>query len=180
MTEDLIKPRAEVFATVLKAARGAGWPLAQSEDFARTMAARINPKCLEDFVAILRLPIAARVQKRAYQVFGHPVLAWPAATDLVVAERAPIEVEPHAAPNLLAAFVAQMALDNECALNFAPTGTMIRIARRDGLIDPAETGAVHVDADMWAQIEDFAAKTYVPNSEASRAAGAGAGLTDND
>ncbi len=33
---------------------------------------------------------------------------------------------------------------------------------------------------LWRRAEDLAAKTYVPESRASRAQGAGAGLTDND
>lgn len=32
----------------------------------------------------------------------------------------------------------------------------------------------------WPQLEELASRTYVPSSEQSRAAGAGAGLTDND
>ena len=32
----------------------------------------------------------------------------------------------------------------------------------------------------WQQVQEWAAQTYVPSSEQSRAAGAGAGLTDND
>ncbi len=37
-----------------------------------------------------------------------------------------------------------------------------------------------VDPEHWAQVEVLAARTYVPATEASRALGAGAGLTDND
>ena len=37
-----------------------------------------------------------------------------------------------------------------------------------------------VDNHVWATLEGYAHRTYVPASEASRLAGAGAGLTDND
>ena len=37
-----------------------------------------------------------------------------------------------------------------------------------------------VDAGAWAALERFAARTYVPASEASRLAGAGAGIRDDD
>ena len=39
---------------------------------------------------------------------------------------------------------------------------------------------ISIDDDAYALLKTFAHKTYVPSSEASRAAGAGAGLTDND
>ncbi|HAJ83567.1 MAG TPA: DUF3726 domain-containing protein, partial [Rhodobacteraceae bacterium] len=34
--------------------------------------------------------------------------------------------------------------------------------------------------DEWQQLETYAALTYVPETDASRLVGAGAGLTDND
>ncbi|MBR9650375.1 DUF3726 domain-containing protein [Thalassovita aquimarina] len=37
-----------------------------------------------------------------------------------------------------------------------------------------------VDADTWSRLGDFAQRTFAPATEASRLAGAGAGLTDND
>ena len=39
---------------------------------------------------------------------------------------------------------------------------------------------IWIDDDTYELLKSFAHKTYVPSSEASRAAGAGAGLTDND
>ena len=37
-----------------------------------------------------------------------------------------------------------------------------------------------VASDEWQQLETYAALTYVPETDASRLVGAGAGLTDND
>ncbi|MEL7211719.1 MAG: hypothetical protein AAGK92_03585 [Pseudomonadota bacterium] len=37
-----------------------------------------------------------------------------------------------------------------------------------------------IDDGLWDRLQGFAARTYVPASEASREKGAGAGLTDND
>jgi len=37
-----------------------------------------------------------------------------------------------------------------------------------------------VAPDEWQQLETYAALTYVPETDASRLVGAGAGLTDND
>jgi len=39
---------------------------------------------------------------------------------------------------------------------------------------------ISIDDEAYELLKTFAHKTYVPSSEASRAAGAGAGLTDND
>ncbi len=44
----------------------------------------------------------------------------------------------------------------------------------------AKQWAVSVDAAQWSVLEGYAHKTYVPATEASRALGAGAGLSDND
>ncbi|MGI9423927.1 MAG: DUF3726 domain-containing protein, partial [Hyphomicrobiaceae bacterium] len=37
-----------------------------------------------------------------------------------------------------------------------------------------------VDAETWSRLSAFAQRTFAPATEASRLAGAGAGLTDND
>jgi hypothetical protein len=42
------------------------------------------------------------------------------------------------------------------------------------------TEPVQVDDAVWAALQKFAARTYVPASEQSRLMGAGAGLLDND
>jgi len=44
----------------------------------------------------------------------------------------------------------------------------------------AITNAHPVKDRLWARLQKLAARTYVPASQASRATGAGAGLTDND
>jgi hypothetical protein len=42
------------------------------------------------------------------------------------------------------------------------------------------TGAQDMNDAVWGALSDLAMRTYVPSSDASRTAGAGAGLTDND
>lgn len=42
------------------------------------------------------------------------------------------------------------------------------------------SGAQDVSGQVWGRLNALAKRTYVPSSEESRAAGAGAGLTDND
>ena len=47
--------------------------------------------------------------------------------------------------------------------------------------DQTSQGDGHrIDLDTWVKLLDFAHKTYVPASDASRLSGAGAGLVDND
>lgn len=43
-----------------------------------------------------------------------------------------------------------------------------------------QTGGVDIACDLWEALNEFASRTYVPATEASRLKGAGAGLTDND
>lgn len=45
---------------------------------------------------------------------------------------------------------------------------------------PPKTAGVAIPDDLWRRVTAFAALTYVPASEHSRLAGAGAGLSDND
>lgn len=45
---------------------------------------------------------------------------------------------------------------------------------------PHRRGPMEVDASLWTAFDRLAQKTYVPATEASRASGAGAGLSDND
>lgn len=47
-------------------------------------------------------------------------------------------------------------------------------------VDNPSTSGIEVSKDAWDLISELAQKTYVPETEASRLAGAGAGLTDND
>lgn len=64
----------------------------------------------------------------------------------------------------------------------APWVESVRCRRsgRTVVVRPAGTEATTVDAGVWSQLGALAHRTYAPASEASRIAGAGAGLTDND
>jgi len=44
----------------------------------------------------------------------------------------------------------------------------------------APAGPFEVNDALWARLGALAEKTFVPETDASRAGGAGAGLTDND
>ncbi len=69
-------------------------------------------------------------------------------------------------------------------LPFAPDGSVLgRSYAEAGAAPearPALPARLNVPAPLKARMEALAWQTYVPATEASRAAGAGAGLTDND
>ena len=90
-----------------------------------------------------------------------------------VAEALRLFDEPDAARSLVAA--ADLLAAGETAE--VPSSMLVPF-----LTDDAEAphGAYAVDTGSWERILLFAHRTYVPASEASRLAGAGAGTTDND
>lgn len=50
----------------------------------------------------------------------------------------------------------------------------------EGKRESAGRAGIEVDDRLWSRLSEYAARTYVPATEQSRIAGAGAGLTDND
>jgi hypothetical protein len=119
-----------------------------------------------------------------------------------------IETGPMLCPLILAPFVALAtraagrALDlewsgirlrfdgDDAGLDGAPESLRVLHARRTacrlardhstGPLLEARSSAVLVDPAIWARLDRFAQRTYVPASEASRVKGAGAGMIDND
>jgi hypothetical protein len=117
-----------------------------------------------------------------------------------------IELGPTAQPLLLAPYAAGAAKSAGCAIELswagavmilAPEGLSIegepaaltargadgvrcRRAERAAAESPAGAPGRAVDAETWSRLGVFAQRTFAPASEASRLAGAGAGLTDND
>jgi len=68
-----------------------------------------------------------------------------------------------------------------CQAETNATSAEIRV--RLSLTDPSartRPARVHIGTALFDQMQDLAARTYVPDSEASRASGAGAGLMDLD
>ena len=119
-----------------------------------------------------------------------------------------IETGPLAWPLLAAGFLGQAVFTQDQAVALA-WGDVRIVLWRDGLVvsgdrpglevdtcptlrvesaagditgDPLSlhVGDAAVDQQAWTRLEHMAHRTYVPASEASRLAGAGAGLTDND
>lgn len=117
------------------------------------------------------------------------------------------ELGPTAAPLLLAPYAASVARATRQAVELAWPGVTLTITPDGGLAargagasvaarsaervrcqrcaePPATAPPGHsrcvVDAGSWRQLDALAHRTYAPATEASRLAGAGAGLSDND
>ena len=107
-------------------------------------------------------------------------------------------------PTMVVPFAAAVARIAEIQIELAWPGCIMNIAR-DGMsiagenLLPAQVDSLtcrrleptavmgferasgrRVDSETWARLTAFAHRTYAPATEASRLAGAGAGLTDND
>ncbi len=168
---------AEIRAIVQKAALGAGIPLAQAENLGRVAAYLAGTgDDLAPVGAALSAPqdpIDIRWDRDKITVAAGPV----ALIALVVRDAFAMGVQTAVLTD-----VEQVPL---VVAMLTQAGFGIRLAgatiERDGDVDVSvPQGPVDVPDALWSVFESFAAKTYVPVSEASRISGAGAGLTDND
>lgn len=159
---------AEILALATKAARGAGAPPEQSARFGQAA------------VAHLRAGRDAAVLIAALDALpGGPVLILPRRIDMRLSgadgDRATI-VKPEADP-LLDSYVDALPFQtSECA---TPEGAVVTVqlgAPRDRLGPRRITGC----AKLVGHMSELAKAILVPDSDISRRAGAGAGLTDND
>ncbi|PUB17361.1 DUF3726 domain-containing protein [Yoonia sediminilitoris] len=167
----------EVGAIVQKAALGVGLPVGQAEDLARTavyMAGNHLP--LSPVVEALTEPDAPidiawgadkLVVKTGNAAMTAPIVKDGFGTGVVKARLAHVEHAP-----LVIAMLAEAGLEVSAD---GPKIAFRRCQKPDVIVGP-----VDVPDTIWHALSHMAAKTYVPESEASRAGGAGAGLTDND
>ena len=166
----------EVASTALKAARGAGLPQGQAEDLARVAAYLVG---IRGDVAVITA--ALQEPMRAVQatwdgnhltISGSAAMIAPVICDAFRMGSARVTfADLRHSPYIAAALAAD-------GVPLWYEGRSIR--RGDSEVLPVKPGPVAVpqaDWDIWLAL---AAKTYVPDSAASRLAGAGAGLTDND
>ena len=150
----------EVEMLVLKAARGGGCPMGLAEDLAAAVA-------YVDLNALQVCPCDSGA-----------VRAVPAALDDVLADGQAQTVA--AERSLVQAYVAALAGQTGLAVEGGEVGP-VTVRPVSGTGDaPAALGRRILRADLLAHLQDMAARTLVPETESSRAAGAGAGLTDND
>ncbi|MEO1638474.1 MAG: DUF3726 domain-containing protein [Pseudomonadota bacterium] len=167
----------EVAGTVARAARGAGFPAGQAEDLGQVAAYLAGIRAdLAIVTAALQEPIGTpQVDWRQDGVTIHKgpvILTGPTACDALVAGAAPITIADIAHAPLISAMLCLRAL--------TPWWEGRVLTLGDCEILPAKPGPVNVPDQDWQVWSNLAARTYVPESAASRAAGAGAGLIDND
>ncbi|WP_436397561.1 hypothetical protein [Roseobacter sp. S98] len=157
----------EVSALAAKAARGAGAPPDQAARFGTAAAFHLM---IGNAPQDLRLALQALPD-------GGPVMRLPVVLDEAVSEGGRVfEMLPPDA--LVRAYVAVLpfaatlaAADND------HWRVSVNVTKPAPKIEPLRiTGC----ADLIDEMTGLAARTFVPESAASRAAGAGAGLTDND
>ena len=168
---------------VLKAARGAGLPLGHCEDIAAAAVylAATDPARLTCLDAALAGPfdaVAATVKDNEMRcASARAAMAGPAAIDAVRAGVAQVRLCDLDAPRLVLALFGA----HRVAVDHAYDGAdlIVTPARRDAPAAPL-VGHVTVPSIVWENLRNLADETYVPASDASRIAGAGAGLNDND
>ena len=167
----------EVGGLVLKAARGAGYAIGHAEDLSR----------LAMFLAgtgqSLKLVDAALAAGS-----NAPTVTWDDA--LVVIGAGSNLIAGVIARDALLSGVAKAVMSDEAQVEMAKVllASEGYVPNADGLTlrmggaseAPKPSGPVDLDDRYFAAWGALAAKTYVPETEASRLAGAGAGLTDND
>ena len=141
----------EISAVVLKAARGAGMPLGCAEELSRAAPNLMAAGALGQVPELLSRLFEPPSLTQSAICGGHPVLAVIAWRDFIAAGQ---------------------ELGLECEVTSELKAAMIELKSPVGPFD--------VDAALWEQLESYANKMLVPESEASRLGGAGAGLTDND
>jgi hypothetical protein len=175
----------EVASLLLKAARGAGLPLSHAEDLAA-----LTP-WLSDTATLLAVttaletpaePLEIMARNGTTRLTGHPLITPMTALDLVLAGEGPVLIPPPE-PAILAAAVAraETLLNKQIPVECPPSGTLLHAPTAfPPTTTPTPQGPVHLPPDLLARLDALGARTYVPASDASRLAGAGAGLTDND
>ena len=163
----------EVEMQIQKACRGAGLCVGQAQVIADAL--------VRDIAGLPTLLATLAQGRRVSQLAG---------TARCIIENADILLDGPAACDALNAGVAQVTLmglgdDALARALFAGAGAGVE-ATGTGLVitGPPNRAArprrVTVAGDLWDQLDQYAHKVYVPETEASRLAGAGAGLTDND
>ena len=163
----------EIAALAVKAARGAGLPLGHAEDMraaAVLLAARGD-------LAVMAAALDGDQKVPRYddgRIEGaRAAMVGPIAIDLV---RCGAEILTQVdAPDLVRA-LAEAAGGVEVTVQ----GDNLRLKPANRAAAALPEGPFEVSPEVIEALNIFAARTYVPASEASRLAGAGAGLSDND
>ena len=170
--------RAEIAALVLRAARGAGVPLGWAEDLSVAAEHYGTSGFLAMLPAAFDLPWQVEVARSdaGVEIGGHPVAALLTGLDAIAAGESRVairSVAPAASGVVIASWARQTGLGVEIKDEILmPLADFICPAPLADRFEP--------DRATYEALSAFAARTYVPETEDSRAAGAGAGLVDND
>ena len=158
---------------VLKACRGIGLPVAQAQEVAAAIAA--SPLALNKLLAHLAKPISSASFDFSFGVDvqnAHLLRDFSVCADAVSRGAVLVILRGVAKCDVTQALAQYHGVSAEMDngdLHVAPHQY------------PAQkSGRCKVDPDDWRRLGVYAALTYVPETDASRLAGAGAGLTDND
>ncbi len=158
--------RSEFEATVRKAARGADWPAALAEDLSRAAGALAatggagGELGLSMVAGDHRDTLAATITAFELSLGG---------------EAATVTGAP---PDLLAGCALSLGAEHGVGFEVRVDGDSAAISVAPA--KPTEIVEIFVAPNVWESLQKLAHKSYVPASAASRLAGAGAGLTDND
>jgi len=163
----------ELQMLVLKACRGVGVPVAQAQEVAVALAQ--TPQALGAL-----LPHLAQPMKAAKFDFSAGLTVHDASLlrDFsACADAASLGVQPVRLCGMAGCDLAH-ALAHSRGLSIAGEGADVVFTEAEAVRPQVSRGAVV--PEIWQQVASFAALTYVPETSASRLAGAGAGLSDND
>lgn len=165
----------EVAMMVQKACLGAKVPVSQAQLWGRAMAAFGDAESLHSLVQHLSVtPTHPEIQATESTVLFkavHIPRDFPVACDACNAGVEMVRIDQ------------SMDAAMQCFAKFAA----VQLHEADGVVSVAKATAQNAPAQrlqiadtLWNALNNFAAQTYVPETDASRLGGAGAGLTDND
>jgi hypothetical protein len=180
----MICARAEAWALVVKAARGAGVPIGQAEDLAATMIIAPVEAWLE-LPAALSDPMTLDGPVERDQLIysnARTVMDGPSAIDAALMGQE-VYLGGLDAPLTFVIMCYAAEASTSTGLEFLfddEGGILLRMSLSAAPKRDEAAGHIDVPDQVWGFLNLLAAKTYVPETAASRAKGAGAGLTDND
>lgn len=166
MVDQMRVSRSEFEATVRKAARGADWPAALAEDLSRAAGALAATGGAGGELGL------NMVESDQRDILAATITAF----ELSLGGEA--STVTGASADLLAGCALCLGAEHRVGFDLRAEGDRATISVTHE--KPAEIVEIFVSPDVWASLQALAHKSYVPASAASRLAGAGAGLTDND
>ena len=166
MVDQMRVSRSEFEATVRKAARGADWPAALAEDLSRAAGALAATGGAGDELGV------NMVEGDLRDILAATITAFELSLGGVASTVA------GASDDLLAGCALCLGAEHGVGFDVKGGGAIATISVVPET--PVEIVEIFVAPDVWDRLQTLAHKSYVPASEASRLAGAGAGLTDND